>query len=234
MNDLVTAGIVNMGEFQAKLKHYLAVTSRDLPNGVNSKMFFIARGASRLSPKADPAKIDRDLGVVGYRVRVGKRGKPLMRNGKVRWERQISNTATLAAKIINSRLGRAGKKGLYGSKMAAATFKMISKRRSSTGTVKAGWLNAIRGFGAAVGEQPYQEISAWRLKGRSKFKVAKDGFSPEASLEYSVNSYTPDHSGYIDNRTRKALAQAFADEMKSMEKYIIDKMQKRVNQMSRP
>lgn len=231
----VNCEIVNMAEFQQTLNRALSLSSRTLPNGLNSKMFYISRGASRLSPKADPVAIERSLGAVGYRVKVGKRGKPMTRNGKIRWERLYTTELTVAPLIINARLGRAGKKGLYGPDMVRAIAKMVSKRRSSVGTIKAGWWNAIRAFGEAVGESSYKEVSTYKLQGRSKFQIAKNGFTPQASLEYLVNSYTPDHRGYIDKRTEAALARAYADEMRSMEQYILRKMQKEVvDKVSKP
>jgi hypothetical protein len=231
----VNCEIVNMNEFQQVLNRALSLSSRTLPNGINSKMFYITRGASRNTPKANRAEIEKELGVVGYKVAVGKRGKPLTRNGKIRWNRVVSNSATLAAKIVNARLGRAGKKGLFGVDMKAAVEKLISKRVSSVGTAKAGWWNAIRIFGASVGEASFKEVSTYKLKGVSIAKTAKNGFTPEASVEYVVNSFDQSHRAYIEPRTRRALAQAYADEMRSMEQYILKKMQKEVvDKVSKP
>jgi hypothetical protein len=226
--------IVNMGDFQRTLNQYLAISSRELPKALNSKMFFIARGASRLSPKANRADIERQLGVTGYKVKIGKKGKPLMRNGKPRWDRQFTSDSTVANLVINARLGRAGKPGLYGWRMKQAVSEMVNKRVRSIGTIKAGWLNAIRKFGAAVGEASFKELSAWRLRGGSRARVAKSGFTPVAELEYLVNSFTAEHQQYIDGRTKAALAQAYSDEMRSMEKYIIEKMQKQADKLSKP
>lgn len=233
-NQTANLEIMNMGEFQRTLNKYLAITSRELPSALNHKMFFIARAASRMSPKANKATLERELGVVGYKVKVGKRGKPLTRKGKPRWERVISNSATLAALIVNARRGRAGKSGLFGAEMKAAVAKLISSRVLAIGTIKAGWWNAIRAFGRAVGQYPFREVNTRRIKGATKYRLAKDGFSPEASLEYLTNSFDQQHNAYIDQRTREALQRAYADELRSMQKYIIDKLQKQADKLSRP
>ena len=225
--------ISNASEFQATLKRYLAVCSRELPNALNNKMFFIARGASRYSPKADRAEMEKSLGVVGYRALKGKKGQPLFRKGKLRFEKLYSNKVTLAALIVNARLGRAGKKGLRGQEMREAMAKLISTRASAVGTIKAGWWNAIRIFGAAVGATPSKEVNVNRLKGKTVVEVAKHGFTPQASLEYLVNSYTDAHQQYIDKRTQDGLRKAYADEMRSMEEYIIKKLQKQADALSR-
>jgi hypothetical protein len=232
----VNCEIVNMAEFQQTLNKYLAHTSRDLPTALNTKMFFIARGASRLTPKQDRSKIEQELGVIGYAVKVGKRGKPLTRKGKPRWEKIYSRDTKISHLIINARRGRAGEKGLYGHDMTRAVAEMIRKRGRSVGTLKAGWQGAIKTFGAAVGESGDAETLASHIKGRTRTSVAKPGFSPICSLEYLTNSYIPypSHAGYIDNRTQKALGRSYADEMRSMDAYIIKKLQERVNRMSKP
>jgi hypothetical protein len=233
MSDAVKFDL-NTEEFQKTLNQYLAFTSRDLPSALNTKMFYIARGASRLTPKANRSSVEQELGVVGYAVKIGKRGKPLMRDGRFKWDKLYSRKVTVANLIINSRKGKAGKKGLYGQEMLAAVVDMIRKRTRSIGTLKAGWLGAIRTFGSAIGQSGDIEQLSSHIKGRTKAKIATPGFSPSCSLEYLTNSYTthPEHMGYIDKRVEAALNQAYKDEMASMEKYIIEKMQGRANKMA--
>lgn len=218
--------IVNLSEFQKTLNKYLAVCSRELPKAINTKMFFIARGASRLSPKADRPKIEKELGVVGYKLRVSKK------TGKTKWKRKDSMGASLAARIVNARKGRAGKPGLYGKDMKKAVTSLIGKRLRAIGTIKAGWRAAIRAFGVASGESAPREETAGRIKGNAKFRIARAGWSPEATMEYLVNSYGRGHKQYIDARTQRALAQAYAEEMKSMNDYIIGKLQRQADKLS--
>lgn len=233
MNEqLAKMEVVNMNEFQAVLNRYLGVCSRELPKALNAKMFYIARGAARLSPKASRPEVEKELGVVGYKVKVGKSGKPLTRKGKLRWNTVVSSTATLAAKIVNARRGKAGKPGLHGSEMATAVSRLIARRIAAIGTIRRGWRNAIKAFGFASGEASVV-AEPGRVKGATKFKIAKDGFTPSAELEYLVNSYDRNHNQYIDARTRAALRQAYADEMRSMQEYIIKKLQKQADRLSR-
>lgn len=241
MNDLASLRVVNEAEFQAVFRKYLAVTPRELSQAINQKMFYISRGASRLSPEADKSAIERELGVAGHRVMTRKTTtkhgwagsvRINKKTGKAKIERVMDDRVAWGAMIVNARRGRAGKKGLYGSKMRSAISKMIGKRVRSVGTVQAGWINAIRVFGKAAGESSYSD-NIRRLKGGTSTTVAKPGWNPEASIGYNVNSYTQQHQQYIDRLTSAALARAYADEMKSMEKYIIDKLQKQANRLSK-
>lgn len=221
-------------EFSKVLRLYMKHTEKDFAEVLNTKAFFISRGASRNTERADRTKIEKELGVTGYKVRIGKRGKPLMRDGNVRWQRVYSShTAPLAALIINSRLGRVGKRGLYGAAMRKTVEKLINKRRRSIGTLKAGWLGAIRLFGRAIGEKSDVAGASAAVKGRGGGRIAKPGRKTDVAIYYDVNSFGIEHRPYIDSRLAKALEQAFTHEVRSMWDYIKKKMNGRVESMNK-
>lgn len=215
--------------FQATLRRYLAVTSKTLQEALNQKMFFIARGASRGTPKVERSTVEKELSVTGYAEKLYMKGP---KKGQVNQRGKLGRVQTATPfiyRIINSRLGRVGKKGLYGSAMKAAATKLLAKRFRSLGTLKAGWLGAIRALGRAVGESSQVEGTAANVKGRSKATLAREGWSPQVSIEYLTNSFAPGHRAYIDARVQSALAAAFQDEAKSMEDYMIKKLQKSID-----
>lgn len=208
-------------EFQAALRQYLAKTEKSLAPALNTKMFYIGRGAHRNTPQADRSKIEAELGVIAYKISKSKK------TGKFARRKAIvgGSGPRLVYAIINARLGRAGKKGLQGKEMAAAAKRLLGKRFRGIGTEKDGWLHAIRKFGAAIGQGFTKDGGAGRLKGKSVGTVAKDGWNPECTLEYNVNSYDTKHKQYLDPRTVRALQQAFTDETRSMQEHLRKKLQ---------
>ena len=221
--------------FQPALREYMAHTEKDIAEVLNTKLFFIARGASRETPKADRAKYERELGVVSYRAQTYKTNNSRTgavkgqirrdKSGRAKFQRVFSKGPTLANLIINARKGQAGKPGLAGAAMKSAVGKMLGKRARSVGTLRAGWLGAIRILARAVGQaRDGVDGSASRVEGRSRATPARLGWNPRASLEYLVNSFDKDHRPYIDRRVGEALRKAFDAEMRSMREYLARKM----------
>lgn len=230
MNQGISFGF-DVSDFQDTLRKYLAVTQKTLPEALNQKMFFILRGASRLTPKTSREIIERELKVTGYAQKVYVRGKKkgqINERGKLG---RVQTSSPLIYKIINARRGRAGKPGLFGSEMRSAAAKLLAKRFRSVGTLKAGWLGAIRKLAPLVGDSSRDAESGASsiIKGRSKAIPAKSEWSPHVEIEYLTNSFSKEHRPYIDARIQQALAIAFNDEKRSMEEYIIKKLQGKID-----
>lgn len=244
MDSAITMDVVNMPEFQAVLRPYMAHTERDLPEALNTKGYFIARGAARETPKGDRDKIESELGVVGYSLEYTKRSSPLTTDfiGPIRAQMKVISKKKRVAnaligggaiiyRIINARRGRAKKKGLQGAEMRAAAEHLLRDRFRAVGTLRAGWWGAIRTLAGAIGATNYVEVGMNRVKGPGTATPAKPGWDPSVTIEYNVNSFSqPGHSQYIDARVSDALTNAFDAEMRSMAEYIIKKLQKRADE----
>lgn len=226
--------VKNIDGFSSTLAEYMKLTKKDHAEIMNTKGFFISRAASRNTVRADPAKMEKELGVAGYKVKLRQvgpdKGMPHFskKTGKLKWIRQYGAGAPLAALIVNARKGRAGKPGLFGTKMKRAVEKVIGKRRRSMGTLKAGWLGAIRGLGSAIGQSSRVEGASSVIKGRGKAIAARPGQSVKAEIFYDVNSFDQRHVQYIDKLVADALEEAFRHELASMQRYIFDKMNRRI------
>jgi hypothetical protein len=231
MNQAVSINF-NDAEFQKTLEQYLSVTSRELSEALNAKLFYIAAGAAKKTPKATREQIEQELGVVGYRLEFGKRGKILASSKRRKSINAITDSTSILYLIINRRLGRAGKKGAYGASMRLAVADLLAKRFRSVGTLKAGWTHAIRRLGAALGYTFQNEGASASVRGRSTATVARPGWTPECSLEYNVNSYDQAHRPHISRDVQRALSAAFQDELRSMQQYIIGKLQGTANRMA--
>lgn len=206
---------VDMREFQEALREYLGKTEKALPEALNTKMFYIARGAHRGTPIADRAKIEQELGVVGYRTSVSKKTGNFVRR------KAVLGGGALIYRIINGRRQLAGKAGLAGQAMKQAVARLIGKRLRSIGTERAGWLAIIRGFGSVINMFPSP-----RVKGKGMATVAKPGWSPQAQMDYDLNSFkNPGHRQEIDPRTVAALQASFNAEAQSMREYLSKKLQ---------
>lgn len=213
-------GSIDQTQFDAALRHYLAVTPHDLEFIINKKALFVARGAFERTPKASRSTIEAALGVVGYNLNVGKRGQILKRS---RGSAMLGGS--LVYRIINARRRRAGQRGLSGQAMAAAAKKFIGKRISAIGSLKAGWVGPIKAFAARVKEMVVLERTP-RVKQRGRAKVAQPGWNPQAEIEYGLTSRWPGDS-YIDPRTIAALQASFNHEAESMLNYVAMKLGER-------
>jgi hypothetical protein len=206
----------NDAEFTRALRDYAARSQKALPRVINQKLFYIAANAAKLTPRVTREQIEQELGVKGYRLEFGKRGKILASSKKRKSINAITDATSLIHLIINRRLGKSGKKGLYGTAMRTAVAQFLKKRFQSVGTLKAGWTAAIRRLGAAIGATFQNAGASASVRGKSSATVAREGWNPTASLTYNTNSFDQDHRPYLDARLMKALRAAFEAEKKLM------------------
>jgi hypothetical protein len=218
-------GSIDQREFDAALKQYLAVTPHDLEFIINKKALFVARGAFERTPKALRSTIEAGLGITGYNLNIGKRGKILKR---ARGAAILGDS--LVYRIINAKRRRAGQRGLTGPAMAAAAKKFIGRRMSAIGSLKAGWVGPIKAFAARVKDVIVLERTP-RVKQRGRAKVAEPGWNPQAEIEYGLTSRWPGDA-YIDPRTIAALQASFNHEAASMLDYVATKLGERAKTIS--
>lgn len=206
---------INTRDFRATLTEYRKVSRRDLATILNTKAFYIARGAVRNTVKADRNKIRADLNSPAYQVDL--KGK--------------NPTATdfppLAAAIINSRRGKAGLKGLYGADMRAAIRSLINARQRSRAFVASGFIAAIKKFFplAERKSQAPRNDSTVKQYGQAKGSavVATDASWKMLASITNTASGPRETRDALERYGGPALQQAVNDEVRSMKQYMLDK-----------
>lgn len=215
---------VDTSEFTRTLREYRKYSKRTLPVIVNTKAMFIARHAILETPKADKAKIERELGEF-VSVNGSKKKQLLLAIGK-------KHDAPLAALIINARRGREGRPGLYGAKMAAAVRVFVAARIRSISFLKSGWLPAIKTLlpfsdrrGGPRQEKGVKQIGQPKGYG----KPAREGWNVVAEIANTASD-NKNNRGALWKYGGPALQRAFNAEAASMREYIEKKMREAAKQ----
>jgi hypothetical protein len=216
---------IDMREFNQALDRYMDVTTRSLPDVLNKKALYIARGALRRTPSTEKGAITSSLGQIihkksGVELKLRKGGEVYSNLGSK------EANAPMAALIINARRGRADHPGLYGQEMTQAIEALIAARNRSRAFLKSGWIPAIRtlsplvkdsyGFDGANG----RAVQVNRAKGMAV--PARAGFDCQAIIE---NSASGDHetNQALHKYGRPALQEAFNAEAASMNRLVADR-----------
>lgn len=218
---------VNMSEFEATLRRYREFSRRTPEQICNTKAFFIARRATRETPKAKrlAAKLMRNI--VTDRKEIGQRFS--FKNGKLRKGQKIYHkfTAPLAALIVNARRAKAGEPGLYGADMEHAIGELIAARNRSIAFLRSGWIPSIKRLEplADTRGRPRQDQSAkqfGREKGYANPSPSDTWFAKTiiANTAESVREM----SGKAEQYLQEGLQRAFDAETQSMREYIERKM----------
>lgn len=224
--------IKNYGEFSKVLKDYMAETRRNVRKVLDTKAYYIARGALRETEYATTAKITFEL----------------LRPGGSR----VSPTAPLAAIIINRQLGRKNEPGLYGSGtrgnvmvrnkfgkdvmrikksggMKQAVERFVNIRFRSSRFIKSGWIQPIKDlerWAEAKSKAPARDSSVKQF-GRSKGRAQPAGSGPDGPKARAVitnaASGNHDHKDALEKYGQPALLAAWQNEIASMKQYMIDK-----------
>jgi hypothetical protein len=200
----------SMREFDAALRKYVMLSKTAIPDIVNRKAFFIARGACRITPKADLKEIKTALGRMVTH-------KDKTRTLYLKIARKVD--APLAAVIINKRRGEKGLPGLYGAMMTDAIESMLAARSRSIAFLKSGWLPAIRTlqgfvksrFGAPTLDRSAKQIGTPKGKGIP----ARNGWNVKAVIENAAAATHGKNKEALIKYGEPALAQAFRDETAS-------------------
>ncbi len=203
---------VNTAEFQRTLRRYREFSKRDLATIVNTKALFIARRALRETPKADKAKIAKELGRI---IKTGKNA------GKLRLAKGSQHDAPLAALIINKRLGTG--RGLRGEAMAKTIRSFIASRMRSIAFLKSGWIPAIKAL------SPFAELRGAPRQGPAPVQYGRpkgsgtpargSTWNPKAIIENAAGD-NKENRGALITYGGPALQAAVDAETASMKEYI--------------
>ena len=136
-------------------------------------------------------------------------------------------TAPLLALIINKRLGRQGKPGLYGDKMRERVAEIWKKKVSSIGFLRAGFLHALNDIGRFLGKPVKKETVAWvaRSAYRGRGIPARPGIRPHVTFvhaAFGTHSKNPRVVDYV----KDGLADAMAVVMKDMRAHMERRLQR--------
>lgn len=210
-------------EFDRALEQYMEYTRRALPDVLNKKGLYIARGALRLTPSTSAGAIKSSLGQI-IRRKSGNEIKSVSA-GTV-YPGTKNSEAPLAALIINARRKRSGDPGLYGYDMYQAIEQLIAARNRSRSFLKSGWIPAIRalqplvkdsyGFEGANG----RAVQVGSAKGSAT--PARPGLQCKVIIENAASGPHETHEALI-KYGEPALQQAFENEAASMLRFVADK-----------
>jgi hypothetical protein len=229
---------IDATEFNLAMREYMKHTQRDVAEVLNQKAWSICNSASKMTRKADYNRMFLEIGptaiaIVGQKIRVLKRGG--IKRGKLITQKVFAaadNSAPRLALIINARLGKEGKSGLYGSAMRDAVEREWIRRARSIGFLRMGWLAPLFALSNAVGikgknpsrkafERKSIEKRGWAIPARS-------GWRPEVSFwntSGAERNNNPDVVKYVE----QGLTSAIAQEIQRMGEHVAKKLQATAN-----
>lgn len=190
----------DLRKFQEDFRRLAASTQRPLHTFTNSRLWHVAEEAKRLTPVADRAKIQSDLGATIQSERVDKKG---------RTRRRYKYSPTpVAYAIVNWRRRNAGLPPIPRGEMASAAKKMIAGRLRAVGSMRAGWARGMAALASAFGKSG--DRSGPRIKQPSTATPARPGWKPQATIEYRLT--VNDGGKKIDPRVAVATDGGFRKE----------------------
>lgn len=233
----MTGGIkVDTREFRKALNEYRKLSKRDIPAIINTKAFYIARGAVRNTLKTPKEKIKNQL----------------------MQPSNIAPSAPLAAIIINSVLGggkgtgkhldkslpksiwamvKNGKRGLQGADMKKAVKTFVASAVRTRAFLASGFLEAVKDFGRLAEKKIGAAAMDRTVKRYGKAKgsavtAKQDAWVARAVITNSASGKSEKSGAALMKHAGAALQQAFNDEVASMRQYVRDKMQKTANKFN--
>lgn len=220
-------------QFKAALKEYLAHTSRDLADALNTKALYIARGAVAETPRAKRAAIEKlGLHKVSVKQSASKsRGIRITRKFKLIEEDAIRNylaSRKRAGKPAN------GRNFANRSELALKARKWIGAKLRAIGFLASGWIPSIRTLTPLVGGAYQRPADTVRSPGKlGRCIPAKPGWNPFVLIENSSTLGIKGKDPALAMRGHQiavsALQRAINTETNSMRQYIADKLQKTAN-----
>jgi hypothetical protein len=210
----------DQSEFDRALLSYLRVVPHSLAEVLNKKALYLARGALRLTPKASRAEIEA-LGIVAYQI-AGKTGRRLKRVKAI-----YNVTDSRARRILISIWRKRGElAGKTEEDIQGGVKKFLAARLRSIAFLSAGWIPAIRAMARKTGEAA--DTAGVRAFGRPKGRgtPASDGWDPVAVIENSVRPRESPGAARAAEWMRGALEKAFAQELASMQEFILKRLQR--------
>ncbi len=213
--------------FNSVLDSYLAVTSRTLSSALNTKAYYIARGAARVTDKVAVATIEAQLGKIISVERISKKGTKYNRKS-LQLTMGRDSRAPLAGLIINKRRGQAGEPGLQGRDMRDAIKRLLGARKKSVAFIASGWIPAIKTlarYAEKVGGAP-SDLETGKQFGAKKGMAdpAKAGNKMIARIINSAMGKTANSRAAHAKHGSRGLQRAFDAETASMLQYLRDRL----------
>jgi hypothetical protein len=190
---------LNRREFDRTLRQYVELSKRDIPTIVNTKAFYIARRATVETPAVSAEEIRKFIGTDG---------------------------GAIMGKIINSRRGKRGEKGLYGKEMTKMIATVKAARLRSRAFLKSGWLWAVKQlepFAEKRGAPRVDRKAKIIGKAKGRAEPAKQGFRVVAKI---INTVTAkwDKRETAASKAEPVLQRAIDFETQSMKDYMERKL----------
>jgi hypothetical protein len=210
---------INSAEFAATLRRYAAQSKRDPKQICDTKAFFVARGAARLTKRVTKAQIASDLGKEVKR----KNGGRILKLAASAYKTGVS----LAEMIIRSRFAKRGAKQPSASEVGVLISKLIAARVRSIAFIASGNIAAIKTL----------EPLAWTKRGaprpdrQAKQYGASKGYAKPAQESWIARTIigntadaTRDNKAALDLYGSPAYREALENERQSMLKHMEDKL----------
>lgn len=204
MPTIVPTFKIDFTQWNKALKPYLSVTTRTLPDLLNKKAYYIARRALYETPATPGSVIRSSLGTIR------RRNKQIVSMKLTRGTGSGNTEAPLAALVINARLGKEGKKGLYGAAMRAAIASFIGARARSRAFLKSGWLPAVKALknaftGSRGGLPPIGSVKQIGTKEWGRAIPAVQGMKCQVLIENAADLEHPKAPFHVPTRHPDAL-----------------------------
>jgi len=195
--------------FDAALGAYLKWNKRAISEIVNTKAYFVARGAVNTTGAVNKSAIEAELRAPGR-----------------------TSSAPVGALIVNARRGAKGEKGLNRAKMEAAVNKLVRARQRTVNFLRSGWIPAIKKLESLVpkkgGAAPYKSIKqhgapmggANAAKESSLFKAQAEIWNTVTGGKPVAGILSKGSPAKVAAIIEDGLQKAINKEMKSMLQYI--------------
>ena len=220
------AATININpEFTRQFARMRQFSKRGLAEDVNQKAYSILIAASKLNKKADKAEIDeffqKSSNVVGQKVRFLKSGGVKVGNEI----RQTSFPPEVFA-VVNWKRRKEGKPALRGAELLKAAEKEHSRRKSSVGFMRSGWLAAVANVARKIGKTVTKNTARRAAQNLGESTPAREGVNPTA--KFWNDAFSKITSSNPPNEwAAKALQSAIVQETARMGEYVARKMEER-------
>jgi hypothetical protein len=212
-------------EFNSTLEKYRDFhRKRSVPQIVNKKALYIARGAIRETQRPDKATIQKSL---GQRIFDLVRTK----SGRSRRTLKAGNlSAPLAALIVNYRRGQKNEKGLYGGEMKKAINSLVTHAIRARAFLASGWIPAVKKLSPLVrgkGDMPPDDSDARKIKnpsGRAVPATNNSTYSVAQIINDNLSKFTTTSKSEVFDKAARGLQKAIDRERISMERHIEEEM----------
>jgi len=219
----------DQSKFDMALKEYGKVTKRTTAEVINTKLYYVARGAQQHTAKASASGIKATLARPVTIRRQNKSGR-FRRTKAVEYGALGSSGKPLAALIVNARRKAKGQKGLFGEELTRAVITMINSRVRSVAFLRAGWIESIKQLAAFAKDKsgaPAGDPSARQFGAPLGSAIAaSDGALVQfARIENrAISKKSPTSEAALNRFGEVGLQVAFDREAQSMLEYLDRKM----------